>query len=338
MEPGGWFQTTSHSAQVRDRVMSAVAGVRCALQHPGELGALAAKGASVNGTCEIYLDLVKRCLIDSVYLDDPLADYMLYREKVSTPAWKRRGIRALQSFLKRYHLRLVEPHWVSWRPAYARMDPAEKRKLRERGLGWPSRAHTFLSLDRLDNIQYCVETALREGVAGDLIETGVWRGGACILMRAILMAHGDDTRRVWLADSFAGLPPPDAANYPADAGDQHHLWSEFSVSRQQVEENFRRYGLLDDRVCFLEGWFKDTLPGAPIDRLAVLRLDGDMYESTMQAIESLYDRLSPGGFVIVDDYYLPACAQAIHDFRNARGITAAIQGIDNHSAYWRRLQ
>jgi hypothetical protein len=289
-----------------------------------------------NGPSDLYLDLMKRCLIDSVYLDDPLANYMLYREKATTPAWKRNAIRALQSFLDRYRLRLVEPHWVSWMPEYATLDPAEKRQLREQGLGWPSRAHTFISLDRLDNIQHCVETALRDGVPGDLIETGVWRGGACIFMRAILAASGDATRRVWLADSFAGLPPPDADNFPADAGDRHHEWSEFAVSRAEVEENFRRYGLLDDRVRFLEGWFKDTLPGAPIDRLAVMRLDGDMYESTMQALESLYDRLSPGGFVIVDDYYLPACAKAIHDFRDARGIADEIANIDNRGCFWRR--
>jgi O-methyltransferase len=216
------------------------------------------------------------------------------------------------------------------------MDPEEKRKLRERGFGWPLRAHTFLSLARLDNIQHCVETVIRDDVPGDLIETGVWRGGACILMRAILKANGDTTRRVWLADSFAGLPPPNAAEYPADKRGQHHLWSEFVASRAEVEENFRRYALLDEQVRFLEGWFKDTLPKAPIDKLAVLRLDGDMYESTMQALESLYDRLSPGGFVIIDDYWLAPCAQAVNDFRAARGIDDEIIDIDQRGVFWRR--
>jgi O-methyltransferase len=285
---------------------------------------------------ELYLDLVKRCLIDGIYLDDPLADFVLYREKATTPAWKRPLIRALQSFLHRYRMRLVEPHAVPWMPSYATLDAATKRDLRERGLGWPSRAHTFLSLDRLDNVQHCVETVIRDGIGGDLIETGVWRGGACILMRAVLKAWGDETRTVWLADSFAGLPPPDAAAYPADAGDKHHQWSDFAVSRAQVEENFRRYGLLDDHVRFLEGWFKDTLPRAPVERLAVLRLDGDMYESTIQALESLYDRLAAGGFVIVDDYYMAPCARAIHDFRRERHITDSIEPIDDRGVFWRR--
>lgn len=207
--------------------------------------------SSTNGAHDLYLNLMKCCLINSIYLDDPLADFVLYRERPTRAAWKRACVRALQWLLARYRLRLVEPSWVPWMPDYATLDAGTKRNLRDRGLGWPSRAHTLISMDRLDNIQYCVETVIRDGVQGDLIETGVWRGGACIFMRAVLKASGD-TRTVWLADSFKGLPRPDAG-YPADAGDKHHLWSDyFSVSRQEVEENFRRYGLLDEQVQFLE--------------------------------------------------------------------------------------
>jgi len=286
---------------------------------------------------QLYLDLMKRCLVDSIYIDDPLANFVAYREKPTTPPWKRAAIRALQSFLGRYRLRLIEPFSVPWQPEYAILDPAKKRELRERGLGWPSRAHTLISFDRLNNIQQCVEAVIRDGVPGDLIETGVWRGGACIFMRAILRACADTSRTVWLADSFEGLPAPDSAAYPADAGDKHHLWSDyFAVSRAEVEENFRRYGLLDGQVRFLEGWFKDTLPTAPIERLALIRLDGDMYESTYQALDALYDRLSPGGFVIVDDYYLEPCARAIHDFRAARTVVDEITEIDGRGVFWRR--
>lgn len=285
---------------------------------------------------DLYLDLLKRCLIDSLYLDDPLSDYMFFREKPYTARWKKLGLRAIRALVERYGLKIVEPHWVPWQHEYAKMDPIEKRKLRERGFGWPLRAHTFLSLDRLNNIQHCVETVLRDEVPGDLIETGVWRGGACILMRAILKANGDRTRRVWLADSFAGLPAPDVERYPADRRGQHHVWTEFVASRAEVEEIFRRYDMLDEQVQFLEGWFKDTLPNAPIHRLAVLRLDGDMYESTMEALESLYGRLSRGGFVIIDDYWLEPCRKAVHDFRAARGIDDEIVDIDGRGVYWRR--
>jgi O-methyltransferase len=210
-------------------------------------------------------------------------------------------------------------------------------KKRDVGLDWPSQAHTMIGKKRLDNLQWCVETALHDGVAGDFIETGVWRGGACILMRAVLKAWGVTDRRVFVADSFAGLPPPNAALYPADANDKHHTFAELAVSVEQVKAHFERYDLLDEQVVFLKGWFKDTLPAAPLQKLAVARLDGDMYESTMDAIKVLYPKLSPGGFLIIDDFgAVPACKQAIDDYRNAHGINEPIHQIDWTGAYWRK--
>jgi hypothetical protein len=203
------------------------------------------------------------------------------------------------------------------------------------GYDWPATAETMIGVARLRNLRRLLTCALEEGVPGDFIETGVWRGGACIYARAVLAAYGDATRRVFVADSFRGLPPPDPDAFPADAGDPHYTFSQLSISRAEVEANFRRYGLLDDQVIFLEGWFKDTLPAAPIDRLAVLRLDGDMYESTIQALEALYHKISPGGFVIVDDYILKACAQAVDEFRGRHGITAEMQDVDGAAVWWR---
>jgi glycosyltransferase involved in cell wall biosynthesis len=162
-------------------------------------------------------------------------------------------------------------------------------------------------------------------------------GGACILMRAALEAFGDVERRVFVADSFEGLPAPDAEAYPSDREDRHHTFAELAVSLDEVKANFAKYGLLDDRVVFLKGWFKDTLAAAPIDRLAVLRLDGDMYESTMEALSALYDKVSAGGFVIIDDYgCIEGCRKAVDDFRNARGIKDLIVDIDGWGVYWRK--
>jgi O-methyltransferase len=203
------------------------------------------------------------------------------------------------------------------------------------GRDWPSLSFSMIGGVRMRNLRYACETVVLDGVGGDFIETGVWRGGACILMKGILEAYGDDTRRVFVADSFAGLPPPDAHNFPDDAGDQHHTYTQLQVSRADVEDNFRRFGLLDERVVFLEGWFKDTLPYAPIDQLAVLRLDGDMYESTIEAMDALYHKVSYGGFVIVDDYFMAPCAKAVHDFRERYGITSPILPIDGWGTYWR---
>lgn len=211
------------------------------------------------------------------------------------------------------------------------------RKVREVGMDWPARAHSMIGQKRMLQLQRAAEFVLERRIPGDFIETGVWRGGACILLRAVLKAHGDTDRRVWLADSFAGLPPPDPDHYPADRGDDLHTYPALAISLESVRENFARYGLLDEQVVFLKGWFRDTLATAPIDRLAILRLDGDLYESTIQALSALYDKVSVGGFVIVDDYNMfPNCRAAVTDFRQSRGISDRMYGIDGSAVFWQR--
>ena len=208
---------------------------------------------------------------------------------------------------------------------------------REDGLDWPLLAHTMIGRKRMENLRFCVEDVLANGVPGDFIETGVWRGGACIFMRGILAARGVTDRCVWVADSFAGLPPPNAEKYPADSRDKLHSCPELAVPLETVKATFERYGLLDDKVRFLEGWFKDTLPSAPIEQLAVARLDGDMYESTIDALTNLYPKLSPGGYLIVDDYgAVRACRKAVSDYRAQHGIADPIKTIDSSGVFWQR--
>ena len=212
--------------------------------------------------------------------------------------------------------------------------PFDEQK-RNLGLDWPASAETMIGMQRLTHLQHCVETVLAEEIPGDLIECGVWRGGACILMRAVLVAYGDEERCVWLADSFQGLPPPDPENYPAE--DLTLNGAAVAIPESTVRNNFKRYGLLDDRVRFLPGWFKNTLPDAPIDRIALLRLDGDLYESTIQALDALYPKLSVGGFCIIDDYHaIDACRQAVTDYRQKNSISAEIIDIDGRGVYWRK--
>ncbi|HWW67729.1 MAG TPA: TylF/MycF/NovP-related O-methyltransferase, partial [Solirubrobacterales bacterium] len=142
--------------------------------------------------------------------------------------------------------------------------------------------------------------------------------------------------RVLLADSFAGLPAPDD-RFPADAGSHLHEVDQLAVSLEEVRANFERYGLLDERVEFVRGWFADTLPALRERRWAVVRLDGDLYESTIQALENLYPGLSPGGFLIVDDYgALESCRRAVEDFRREQGIAEPLRWIDHSGVYWRR--
>jgi hypothetical protein len=223
-----------------------------------------------------------------------------------------------------------------WASSVVLKEPADSVQ-RTLGLDWPESAETMIGLKRMENIRYCVTRILEDGIPGDFIETGVWRGGAAIFMRAILKVYGD-TRRVWLADSFQGLPKPDEEKYPLDKGSSFWRYNDrLAVSLDQVKRNFERYGLLDDAVCFLPGWFRDTLPTAPIDQLALLRLDGDMYESTMDGLVNLYHKVSPGGFVIVDDYSILECQKAVTDFRSARGIADQIVPIDGSAVFWRKL-
>jgi len=271
----------------------------------------------------LYLDLIKRSLTGALAEDN---DTILGGARVSpnSSVLKKAGHAAGRIARQRFNLE------IAFKRAY---DP----KQREQGQDWPSRAESMIGLRRMDNIQQCIATIIADDVPGDLIETGVWRGGACIFMRANLKAWGDTQRKVWVADSFEGLPPP-SAKYAADAGDKLHQYSGLAVGLQQVKHNFERYGLLDDRVEFLVGWFKDTLPTAPLDKLALARLDGDMYESTIQAIEALYPRLSPGGFLIIDDFgsHASQAGQAIHDYRKEHGITDEIVPVDDFGAYWRK--
>ncbi|MGD1075561.1 MAG: TylF/MycF family methyltransferase [Thermodesulfovibrionales bacterium] len=269
---------------------------------------------------DLYLDLMKQTLAFTLWPEPPIpVDAFSYER----PPLVRVLISLISWILRPMQLQLMRKRSFT-------IDQ------RQEGHIWPGYADTMIGLKRLGNLQFCVEAAIREGIEGDLIETGVWRGGACIFMRAILAAYGIEDRKVYVADSFEGLPKPDAEKFPADKRDSFHIHRFLAVSQDEVENNFKRYGLLDTQVVFLKGWFKDTLPHAPIEKLAVLRLDGDMYGSTMEALVNLYPKLSKGGFCIIDDYALPGCKQAVDDFRTENGIYSEIKVVDWTGRYWRK--
>ncbi len=269
---------------------------------------------------ELYLDLLKKTLSFILWPEPPIP---IDTFKYTRPSLKRLLVSLISRILRLKHLQLVK------------QTPSTTEQ-REEGKIWSGYADTMIGLKRLDNLQFCVETAIREGIEGDFIETGVWRGGSCIFMRALLAAYAIEDRKVYVADSFEGLPKPDPQKFPADKGDKHHTRKFLAVSQDEVENNFRRYGLLDDQVVFLKGWFKDTLPNAPIEKLAVLRLDGDMYASTMDALANLYPKLSRGGFCIIDDYALHGCRKAVDDFRAENGINVDMKVVDWSGRYWRK--
>src|ERR1039458_919501 len=197
------------------------------------------------------------------------------------------------------------------------------------GRDWPTQAHTMVGRQRLENLRELSQRVLDEGISGDFIETGVWRGGCCILMRGVLAANEVTDRKIYVADSFAGLPAANDKAYPADGGwDPRSIKEHLAISLETVKDNFSRYDLLDEQVVFVKGLFSDTLPSLSAGPFALLRLDGDMYESTHVALESLYPKLSPGGFIVIDDYSLTPCKLAVADFRTRMGITAPLHEVD----------
>jgi O-methyltransferase len=208
----------------------------------------------------------------------------------------------------------------------------------ERAVGkdWPRYAHTMVGVARLNNLRELLQLTLDKQVPGDYIETGVWRGGCCILMKGIVSIYGDEIRKVYVADSFEGLPPPKPERFPADAGDIHSKFSELAVSLDQVKSNFSKYDLLDSRVIFVKGFFDVTLPTLDAGPFALVRLDGDMYESTIVALENLYPKLSAGGFIIIDDYGLKGCKTAVDDYRAQNRITAPITNTDWTGIWWQK--
>jgi O-methyltransferase len=207
---------------------------------------------------------------------------------------------------------------------------------RNEGRDWPVYAQTMIGRKRIRNLRECVETILADRVPGDLIEAGCWRGGAVIMMAGILKAYGVTNRTIWAADSFEGLPKPDAERFPADRADINYTADELKVPVEEVRANLARYGLKNEKVEFLEGWFRETLPTVHDRRWALVRLDGDLYESTMDGLVNLYPQLSPGGFLIVDDYGWENCRQAVEDYRAEHGISEPIERIDWVGAFWRK--
>ncbi|HEY8104237.1 MAG TPA: TylF/MycF/NovP-related O-methyltransferase [Gaiellaceae bacterium] len=271
-----------------------------------------------NDPAELYLELLKRALTGLLLREEfwPLRSTKTHRRVLAA---------AIERVLPQ-DLTLVRRKSIDLDAVMAGTGPP------------PPHADTMVGLERLDNLHVLIKDVVERSVPGDLMECGVWRGGATVLMRGALEAYGEANRAVWAADSFAGLPKPDEERFPADA--KSTLWMErdLAVSLDEVRATFARYGLLDDRVNFLPGWFRDTLPTAPVERLAVLRLDGDLYESTILALQSLYPKLSPGGYVIVDDYVPkhPACIRAVDDFLREQGEPVELKKAATLGVYWQR--
>ena len=271
---------------------------------------------------DAYIDLLRKAVLGQTV--GPVTTY----EPVPGQTGNRVEQRLLHRALRRENGVLARPETV---------DVAENEDGRMTAETLPPWALTMVGARRLANVESCVRDVLERGVPGDLIETGVWKGGTTIFMRGLLRAYGVTDRKVYVADSFQGLPPPDAEAYPADEGSTLHLWQNLAVGLDDVRANFERFDLLDDQVEFVKGWFRDTLPALRGHVWSVIRLDGDLYESTRDALRNLYDGLAVGGWVIIDDYSdIAACRQAVADFRAENDITEPIVEVDWTAVCWQK--
>ncbi|WP_181357544.1 TylF/MycF/NovP-related O-methyltransferase [Stenomitos frigidus] len=190
-----------------------------------------------------------------------------------------------------------------------------------------------------------VQSLFDQQIEGDFVECGVWKGGcAAAIKLAELALQPDSQRLLHLFDSYEGLPPVQPIDGPMAAGWQQAVDSPWyfdncAASLEVVQQNFAQLGLLDARVQFYKGWFETTVPEFvkryPETKIAILRLDGDWYESTKVCLENLYPLVSEKGIIIIDDYYAwDGCAVAVHEYLGKHGLNHRIRSIpDFSSAY-----
>lgn len=242
--------------------------------------------------------------------------------------YERKKLKKIARYTKKYGVRICDAYrFPSNTPESDYLDSLKRRILDEQ--------LSMLGEHKLDTLRYCTEDCLRRGIAGDVIETGVWKGGATIYLAGILMAHGDTDKKVFVADSFEGLPRPDEKKYPQDKGGKHYTREDLAISLEEVRANFDRFNLLSDKIIFVKGFFEDSFKTATIDKLSILRLDGDMYGSTMTVLMQLYHKLEVGGYLILDDWLLTGAREALLDFRNMVGIKEELYQ-DYSGVFWKK--
>jgi hypothetical protein len=277
---------------------------------------------TASGPLALYLDLLKHSILNEIYLDDELRILYLKACLAGTDTFEPHIVHDIRNARRADYMRLSNSRKVG--------------QFLDRNIHNSGFSHSMMGRARMDNLHACMDLVRLEEIPGDVVECGVWRGGGCIFMAGYLQAYAMTGRKVFVADSFEGLPPP-ALPQDAELNLTKERFPELAVSLPTVRENFTLYGLDLPNVTYLEGWFKDTLPLAPIGKIALLRLDGDLYESTRDILNALYDRVVEGGIVIVDDYNaIPACRRAVDDFFARRGTVAPVVQMIDWTGVWFR--
>ncbi len=196
--------------------------------------------------------------------------------------------------------------------------------------------YTMLSYPRLSRLYEAASYLEKEGINGSFVECGVWHGGSAGILAKV--AEPNEARHIWLFDSWEGVPEPTVKDvtYKGDPGKKKM----FTGSRKRAEELiFRKLRLHANKVHFVEGWFRDTIPShkKDIGEIALLHLDCDWYESVKCCLQELYDQVVKGGFIFIDDYgYWRGCKKAVDEFISERNLKIQLTQIDYTGVYFQK--
>lgn len=186
--------------------------------------------------------------------------------------------------------------------------------------------YTMLSVKRLLNLYNLASQVNKIGIPGDIVECGVWNGGSAAVMvyaNSISDNEISGARHLWLFDSFQGLPEP--TDKDGNAMKNKKFKGLFRGEIVKVREAFEAFNLDFRAVHIIPGWLDDTLSGADVSKIALLHIDLDLYHSYKVCFEKLYDKITPGGFIVCDDYSWEGARQAIDDFMQQRDFLKDVQ-------------
>jgi O-methyltransferase len=199
---------------------------------------------------------------------------------------------------------------------------------------------SLVSKERFDNIDYIAKILETDNIKGDIVETGIWRGGMVAYLSQIF-----PNRKIYGCDSFEGCQNPKDGKYIV-AGETHNYGKYYGGTLDDVKENLNSLNIDYSNIIFIKGWFRDTMINFPSDKIALLRLDGDSYSATLEVLDELYCKVVKGGFVIIDDYMIPECRAALNKFlENKKNImllspndNLPLHGRIEHGIYWRKME
>ncbi len=197
--------------------------------------------------------------------------------------------------------------------------------------------HTMLSPNRLINLYDLVQKANTLNLPGDIVECGVWNGGSAVIMG--VACREDEiyfkVRNLWLFDSFQGLPRPKARDGKRERDSYFEGWTKGDI--KNVVKVFNKLDVPLENVKIIPGWFNSTLSANSINTIAVLHIDADWYESVKMVLEELYDKIVPGGFIVLDDYWTwQGCKKAFEDYIKENKIEGIVMKKVDKSVYFQK--